>query len=122
VPNSPITPVGSLHKIDFADDPEMLDLTLRNLAAYLARIGFDTSARAVTFAADKVQAPQSESTPIMTSTDHYRNGWNECLDRALLAVEAEQAKYIVARSGQPAAAVRGALEYAMTELRKLRVP
>jgi hypothetical protein len=49
-----------------------------------------------------------------------RSEWNDALDKALLAVEAEQAKYIVARSGDGAAAVRGALEYAMTAIRGLK--
>lgn len=69
---------------------------------------------------ERIKCIQSETRT--TGEDAYRQGWNEALDRCLLAAEGEQAKYIVARSGDGAAAVRGALEYAMTAMRKLRVP
>lgn len=46
------------------------------------------------------------------------NDWNTAIDKALLACEAEQAKY--SREGNAAMAVRGALEYAMFAIRALR--
>ena len=68
--------------------------------------------------ADEVIASRSETAEPSGS---YAMGWEEALDRAVLAVEGEQAKYIVARSGEAAAGVRGALQYAMDEIRKLRI-
>lgn len=51
---------------------------------------------------------------------HPEEGWNTALDKALLACEAEQAKY--SQQGLEAKAVRGALEYAMTAIRALKKP
>ena len=54
-----------------------------------------------------------------STTDAYSNGWNEALDRALLACEAEQAKY--KRQTLDHSSIRGSLEYAMNAIRELKV-
>ena len=65
---------------------------------------------------DHPQSEKRESEPVGS----YESGWNEAIQRALLACEGEQSKYKY--ENNCAKAVRGALEYAMFEIRALKVP